>query len=193
MKRIKSYEIEQPQYARTPPKPLLIPHWIKPIIALNGLTISTLKDFKTLQQYLSRDMMLDFCAVNRFIPFPIDCYMAGFEKTVYRNTTDWYTDKEIESRKDEVLDQLTAPESDENLKDVWRFEDLDEEVFLIYVEPGFMNRLGFRDGALAFVSECLKTQYRYSPLNEVAKSSLYRTYLNLLNEKVPFNMVGSLQ
>lgn len=193
MKHIKSYEAPQPAYGRTPPKPLLIPYWVRSLIKINGLDIKDLKDPKKISEFLPANIIKEMAALNLLSPLSFECYFPLFDESLFKGKNPELTFSEIEAEKEQVLDRLTLVNDQKPVVDPYQIIDLDEEIFVIYVEQGFINQLRFREGALAFVSDCLKTQYRYTPLNEVAKSSLYQRYLELLNEKMPFSAIGVIR
>jgi len=88
--------------------------------------------------------------------------------------------------KDDCIERLTLANDADISDTTYRIQHHDPEVFLIYVEPGFMNTLRIRARALAFVSECLKVQYSLIHMSHVSQGLLFQKYLNLLNPKVPF-------
>lgn len=55
-----------------------------------------------------------------------------------------------------------------------------KDYYLIVIDESFKIALQIRSKLKEFISECLKLQYSHLSIEEVASSSLYRVYLNLL-------------
>jgi len=153
------------------PRAIWVPYWIRPTLALNSLDVSRLKDLSSMSKYMSEEDYQVFIAVNNIVDNVTPNYHARQVDNLY---------------KQDVIDRLTLSDVAEIPDSTYSVEHLDNDVFLIYVEPGFMNTLRIRSGALAFVSECLKVQYSLMPIPYVSNGLLFRQYLNLLNPKVPF-------
>ena len=172
------------------PKPMFIPYWITSALAMNGLDVHVFKDVEALKKYISRDMLADFVAVNRYLlvnDFITPKYMNSLHGIYQVPGMEYLIDTEIHARKDAAIATLGLPMEAVPPTNLYRIQELDHEVFLIFVEPGFTTHLlRFRDQALAFISECLRTQYRFASISNVAQTDLYWIYLNLLSEKAPY-------
>lgn len=179
--------IEDEKKHKPAPFPLFVPYWIIPIITLNGLSFYDLKDGEKLEKHISRDMLLDFAAINRNIfnyLFPGPKPIFGLDVIYKIKGLSDYLNSEIESRTKSVIDSLALPDGGIITEKPYRIQELDDELFLIFMEPGFTSySFGLRDKLLEFVSECLKVQYKYSTISNVASTNMYKVYLNLLNPK----------
>lgn len=171
---------------RLPPRPMIVPHWLMPVLALHRLDVSVLKDPAQLQKHISHDMLVDLAAINRYVfnnSINLPTYMRSCHALFDIPGMEYLIDAEIVARKDQALDTIGLPDDAIAADQLYRIQDFDHEVFLIFVEPGFTTHLlRFRDKALAFVSECLRTQYKFASISTVAQTELYRIYLDLLTE-----------
>lgn len=156
------------------------------MLALSGLSVADLKDFKKVSKHLSRDVMLEWFALNTYTPVILGNILHKFKDGPYAHADLGYLAKEVEAKTEEVFSRFSSNNTQSNTPS-YTIQDVDEEFFVIHVDQGFIDDLRLRDRSLRFISECLKIQYKYSSLNVVASTEIYRTYLNLLNARVPFS------
>lgn len=186
MAKTRLYQAPPCTIQRSPPRPVIVPYWIRSLFLMNKLHIQDVKNVDRLIEFLPRDVLIEFLAVNSFLPIGVNTNITFLEKAIFDTIGDTVTYREILGAREHVLSSLTASMNSLSSDDAYTIEDVDEEVFVIYVEQGFINHLKLRDRALRFVSDCLETQYRYASPEQVVGTSLYEAYLNLLNEKAPF-------
>jgi hypothetical protein len=169
------------------PKALLVPYWMRTLIRSNSFTAKDLIDPKVLMKYLAYEDLSDFINVQSILA-PIidtvnivDIFRASKDPKVVEHISQVHL-----TPNNNVHDRFTESiEQSPTCKD-YEICQLDDEVFLIYLEPSFLNAFEYRDKVLTFISDCLKIYYAYVSLSQVSHTQLFKAYLDLLNPRIPF-------
>lgn len=94
-----------------------------------------------------------------------------------------------EEIKNQVLSRLASSGQQTNpdvpLAPVFRIVDIERNAFAIVINEGFLDSLQNDQGKLTLIEELLKLFYVYCKFEDVAKTSLFSTYVNLLSYENP--------
>lgn len=172
------------------PKALLAPYWMRSLLRSNNLTAKDLLNPKVLMENLAYEDLSDLIQVQSLLGGMIET--VDFLK-IFRTSKDpkvvEYISQVHLSPVNPVSDRFTeASDNQPTLKD-YQISQIDDEVFLIYLEPSFLNAFEYRDKVLSFISDCLKIYYAYVSLSQVSHTQLFRFYLDIINPRMPFKVM----
>lgn len=192
---IKPYVMEDPTSHRSPPTALFIPHWLKPMMALNKLTMDDIVKYRALIEHMGIEDRARLIAFNRLFEKLMPLYFHH-QNTIFKNDTELETYLSTAPNSDTFFDFAINQDASVDVSTLtpqYEIKHFNEEVFLIYVENNFAHTLWYRDRFLAFISDCLRAQFAYTKYSLVHRSVLYRTYLDLINSKIPFSSIFSVK
>lgn len=169
------------------PKALLVPYWMRSLVKSNNLTAKDLLDPKVLMEYLAYEDVSDFIQVQSLLSDVIDTVniVELFRASKDPKAIEYISHIHL-APTNSLVDRFTASSEQQPEGKDYEVCQLDDQVFLIYLEPSFLNAFEYRDKLLTFISHCLKIYYAYVSLSQVSHTQLFRYYLDIINPRIPF-------
>ncbi len=166
-------------------------------------SIIEFNDYNVLQEVFSEEDLVSIFSFNMLLMSggqltdDLDFNSIGFFENLDRSNPHWnkfsnvILPAAIEVRK--TLSEYSYSSDNKNPLSnelVFEFHKVTSDVrgrvlgnYLIVIDDPTIGALKVRDTALLLISECLKVQYIYSSIEDVAKGGLYQSYLTLLKYK----------
>jgi hypothetical protein len=95
-----------------------------------------------------------------------------------------------EESKNQVLSKLLGDNSSSEFdvnKSTFKVIDVDRGVLAVIVQPNFLAEVNTENGKMKLIEGLLKLFYVYCKKEDVAKSSLFATYVSMLSKQTSFN------
>lgn len=179
---------------------IFVPYWIEKALARNKYTLRDVVDYSVLRRFISQN---DLSGLLSFQQSPVvDILSAGFGKsdTVAGYSTDSLLSRWEESagqRYRDELDSTVVPMSHSLEKEtltrlkksldstdiedrVYKVVDIDKRSIVVVVYEGFIEEIKNPQTKYTLVKQLLTLSYVYCRVEEVSKSQLFRTYVDLL-------------
>lgn len=179
---------------------IFAPYWIEKALARNKHTLRDIVDYSVLRRFISQN---DLSGLLGFQQSPVvDIMSVGFGKSdsIAQYSTDSLLSRWEESagqRYKEELDSTVVPmsysleketltrlkkslDSNEIESPIFKVIDIDKRNIVVVLYEGFIE--GIKDPKVKYnlVKQLLSLSYVYCRVEEVSKSQLFRTYVDLL-------------
>ncbi len=173
---------------------VILPYWIKQVLQRNKLDYIDVLNFDKLRKVLSIEDFAQFLSCNMALGYnPLDKIFG--DSYIDLN---WYNSPNIQelhnvilplsqadTTRDAVLNRLMQADfkMPENLSEtpLYRFQTLNDQTLMVFIERGLLNAFEHRDFAKAMVSDHLKALYSLLPISDVSKYyRVFEHYLDLL-------------
>lgn len=195
-----SYPFNRTQHIRSGVRvrTIILPYWIDRVLKRNKLDYIDILNYDRLRKVLSVEDFALFLAANRsigqesfdsifgnsFIEFDFYCQKSNPEKSNELNNI-IVPLSESETTRSALYERLLKPDFDyqDDLSSgqLYRFQTLNDQSLLVFVERGLLNAFENRDFAKAFISDYLKALYSLLPISDVSNSyTAFERYLDLL-------------
>lgn len=177
---------------------IILPYWIDRVLQRNKLDYIDILNYGKLRKVLSIEDFALFMAANRSIgqknfdsifgdSFVDLNYLSQTATSELRNEF-WKVISplaEAETTRVALLERLMKSDfkypDDLSSGSLYRFQSLNDQNLLVFVERGLLNAFEDRDFAKALVSDYLKALYSLLPISEVSNSyNAFEQYLDLL-------------
>lgn len=177
---------------------ILIPYWVQEILRRNKLDLSVCLDLKQLKAIMSLSDLAGFVALGDHLGMLTgiqdatigDTFWAWSKSTAVNDTeTRAFHDMVCTLARDTTVQaDLCARLFDEGARQphyekAFDIYDLTPEFAGVVVYPGFFGKSGNLQLHFPLVEAMLKALYVYIPYSEVAKTALFKRYLELLSAK----------
>lgn len=175
---------------KSPPKAFLIPYWMRSLLRSNNLTSKDLLDPKILMENLAYEDLTELIAAQSLLNNVIDTVdiLAIFRASKDPKVIEYISHVHLMPGKDMADGFRESSDKQPGCTD-YQISQLDDQIFLIYLEPSFLNAFEYRDKVLTFISDCLKIYYSYVSLSQVSRTQLFKVYLDMINQRMPFRTV----
>lgn len=188
--------------------PVLIPYWVVRVLKRNSLNLTDLLDYNKIRNVLSIEDVADLLSLQHLYVAPfLDRNYFGRLLNSWEESASGDLKRELvssvislsysEGSKESNLLRLNrdAPndafsrfdaDSETTVKDQPAFElvDFDRNVYALILKPGFTEYVSTYKGQIELVTAMLKQLYVYSKVNKVSSTTLFSSYLKLLEGKV---------
>jgi hypothetical protein len=179
---------------------ILIPYWIQVILARNQLPLSTCLDIEKIKPLISLNDLITFVSIQNPKYFELvlgaknymsDIISIWVEKSTKTNTAIrsfcYNTLVPISSDgtfNSELVTRLFTEESkDTSFKEPFIIYDLAPDVCGVVIYPGFFTQVSNKQLQKKVIESILEVLYVYMSFSEVAKTPLFKQYLEVLSPK----------
>ncbi len=178
---------------------ILIPYWVQETLSRNQMPLADCLDFEKLKPVMSLSDLVTFSTLQHYVgactglkDASIGSLFFSWIKSIpesNRDTVDYLTKtvsplEQDESFHNEVKARLFNPEAKvDRYQQPFIVMDLSPEVAGVVIYPGFFSAESSSALQQDLLEAILKVLYVYNTHNEVAKSPLFRRFLELLSKK----------
>lgn len=176
---------------------VLIPYWVQDTMQRKKLNLVDCLDFNKVMSVMAISDLVGFSALQEFFPhvlgnvqFYDELYTLWFQSVQANPVAGSYLANNItpfvrlDETKKEVAERLFSSDAKTaQHENAFITYDLSPEVLGVVIYPGFFVREGDVELQKSLVKAILKVLYVYEPSHEVAKTPLFKRYLELLAVK----------
>lgn len=179
---------------------ILIPYWIQEVLARNQLALSACLDIEKIKPLLSLNDLVSFITLqdpkyfqlSTSIPNNISKLVSIWNSITSTNkelsnfcwTTLLPMSNDVSFHKDLVARLFEAETQSSRFKEPFVVYDLTPDTVGVVIYPGyFVQGVNNYDLHKSLIEELLEVLYRYSSFSDVAKTSTFKQYLDLLSSK----------
>lgn len=174
---------------------VLIPHWIQETLKRNQLPLTACLELKTIRPLVALSDLIAFCALQERLEYVLGAYSSNYLFNAWMDsfpsddpelknfflTSIWSVVHDATVQKD-VHERLFVPEARiSQYEEPFITYDLTPTVLGVVIYPGFFVASSTKELQRSLIAAILKVLYVYSTYSEVAKTSLFKRYLELLS------------
>lgn len=188
--------------------PVLIPYWVVRVLKRNSLSLSDVLDYNKIRNVLSIEDAADLLSLQHLYVAPfIDRNYFGRLLNSWEESASGDLKRELVSsvislsysegskesnllrlNKDHTDDDITRfgndTESSDKGQPAFELVDFDRNVFALILKPGFTEYVSTYKGQIELVTAMLKQLYVYYKVHKVSSTTLFDSYVKLLEGKV---------
>lgn len=173
---------------------ILVPFWIEKALKRNNFSLRSILNYDTLVGIMSKEDLSEMLCLQHLENVDVLQYFNGYLLSSWERTIDNCDKVELgstviplshsETIKNQVLSRLALKanvDNSSNCNPVFKIVDIERNTFAIVLYEGFIESIGNDSGKLALIEELLKLFYVYCKVEDVANTSLFSTYIDLLS------------
>lgn len=171
---------------------IFVPHWISEVLKRNNCSLKEVLNYDVLRKYVSLD---DLSGLLGFQQTP---EIARLKLSSNNSLLSKWESSANTQRSRPELDSMVAPMSYSKEKevvsrlqksgydayddgyDVFNVVDVDRDNFLVIMNNGFLEEIKNSEVFVKLVTKLLSQSYVYCRIEEVSKTPVFRTYVDLL-------------
>lgn len=171
---------------------IFVPHWISDVLKRNSCSLKEVLNYDVLRKYVSLD---DLSGLLGFQQTP---EIARLKLSSNNSLLSKWESSAVLPRNRPELDSMVAPMSYSKEKevvsrlqksgydtygedyDVFKVVDVDRDNFLVIMNNGFLEEIKNSEVFIKLVTKLLSQSYVYCRIEEVSKTPVFKTYVDLL-------------
>lgn len=171
---------------------IFVPHWICEVLKRNNCSLREVLNYDVLRKYVSLDDM------SGLLGFQQTPEIARLKLSSDNSLLSKWESSAVLTRSRPELDSVVVPMSHSKEKEVvsrllksgydtfdegyscFAVTDVDRDNFLVIMNPGFMDEIKNPEVFKKIVTKLLSQSYVYCRIDEVSKTPIFKTYVDLL-------------